>query len=56
MAQKLRWHKNQDDILTITETDPEFMSVDIVDLHEVNVRDLYLFIRDNYDTNWWESL
>lgn len=49
------WYKTANEILVITEKDPEYNSVDIVDLDEPTVRELYEFIRANYDTDWWES-
>ena len=49
------WHKSVSEILVVTQKDPEYNSVDIVDLDEPTVRELYEFIKANYDTKWWDS-
>lgn len=52
---KTSWYKSASEILVVTQRDSEYNSVDVVDLDEPTVRELYEFIKANYDTKWWDS-
>lgn len=50
---KAQWYKNGSEILTLYEGGDGY--TDYVDLDEPTVRELYEFIKANYDTKWWDS-